>query len=553
MRKHVYLVILVFIVILAFFLRFHKINKSPPSLNWDETAIAYNAYSILKTGKDEWGVPFPLNFKSFGEYKLPAQIYASIPGVAVFGLTELGVRITPVIYGTLTVLLLYFLANLLFKDKRIGLLSAFLLSVSPWHIQLTRASLESSFSVFWVVLGAILFIKGFEKKKYWIFSIIPFVISIYTYNAARVFVPLFIFVLFLIYRRELLKDLKIFLISFGLFIGCLIPIGLSFFSGEASARFKLVSIMDDPGFVQRVNKARGATNLPSPLPRLIHNKATHFAYVFTGNYLSHFTPSFLFIEGAGHKQHHVQGIGELYYFQAPFILIGLYFLFKKKKKWRFFITTWLLLVFIPVSITVDSIPNALRTILAVVPYSLLTAYGFWKVIDIFKGKKKGRLIYISIILISLGLFFYQFINFQNNLYNTYPKLYSRDWQYGYKEAVNYVKDHYDEYDLIVFSRTYGEPHMFTLFFMNWDPINYQTNSNLNRFEAYDWVWVLGFDKFYFPNLSDEKTKYSDVIRENEYKKILFIGKPSDFPDSIKRLYTIDFLNGDRAFDIVEKR
>ena len=553
MKRLIYPIILALIVILAFFLRFYKVSQSPPSLNWDETSIAYNAYSILKTGKDEWGVKFPLNFKSYGEYKLPAQIYASIPGIAIFGLNGLGVRITPVVYGTLTVLLLYFLASLLFKDKRVGLLSSFILAVSPWHIQLTRASFESSFSVFWVVLGAILFIKGFEKKKYWVFSIIPFVISIYTYNAARVFTPLFILVLFLIYRRQLLKDLKVFLISFGIFVISIIPIGLSFFSGEASARFKLVSIMDDPGFVQRVNKARGATNLPNPLPRLIHNKVTHFAYVFTGNYLSHFTPDFLFIEGAGHKQHHVQGVGELYWVQAPFMLAGLYFLFKKKEKWRFFITAWLLLVFIPVSITVDSIPNALRTVLAVVPYSLLTAYGFWKAIDLFREKRGKRLINISIVLVSAGLFLYQFVNFQNNLYNTYPKLYSRDWQYGYRQVVTYIKDHYNEYDLIVFSRTYGEPHMFTLFFLNWDPAKYQNDPNLDRYESNDWVWVLKFDKFYFPDLGDTGTKYQDVIDQNPGKKILFVGRLQDFPDSVERLYTVDFLNGNRAFDIVESK
>ncbi len=542
--------LLLLILGLAFFLRIYKVVNVPPSLNWDETAIAYNAYSILKTGHDEWGVSFPLNFKSYGEYKLPVQIYGSIPGIAVFGLNELGVRITPVIYGTLTVLLLYFLANLIFKDRRVGLLSSFVLAVSPWHIQLTRASFESGFSVFWIIAGAILFIKGFENKKYWVWSVVPFVISIYTYNAARVFTPLFVFVLFLIYRKDLLKNLKVFFISLGIFIISIIPIGLSFFSGEASARFKLVSIMDDPGFVQRINQARGLTDLPDPLPRILHNKATHFAYVFAGNYLSHFTPSFLFINGAGHKQHHVQGIGELYWIQAPFIIFGLYKMFRKKEKWRLFITSWLLLVFIPVSITVDSIPNALRTIIAVIPYSILTAYGYWQVIHVFKKKK---LINISIVLISSGLFLYQFANFQNNIYNTYPKLYSRDWQYGYKQAVNYVKDHYGQYDMIVFSRSYGEPHMFTLFFLNWDPAGYQNDPNLVRYEAYDWVWVLNFDKFYFPDLGDEGTKYQDVLNENLGKKILFIARSQDFPDSVERLYTVDFLNGNRAFDIVESK
>ena len=43
------------IIILAFILRFYKLGQIPPSLDWDETAHGYNAYSILKTARDEYG------------------------------------------------------------------------------------------------------------------------------------------------------------------------------------------------------------------------------------------------------------------------------------------------------------------------------------------------------------------------------------------------------------------------------------------------------------------------------------------------------------------
>ena len=183
--------IIFLIIILAFFLRIYKITSIPPSLNWDETSIGYNAYSVLKTGRDEWGQFMPVHFKSFGEYKLPAQIYASIPAIAIFGLNDFGVRITPVVYGTMTILLLYFLVFEIFKRKDISFLSSFLLAVSPWHIQLTRASFESSFSLFWFILGVWLLIKGLKNGKWLVVSMIPFVISVYTYNTARVFTPLF--------------------------------------------------------------------------------------------------------------------------------------------------------------------------------------------------------------------------------------------------------------------------------------------------------------------------------------------------------------------------
>src|SRR3989338_1229337 len=185
--KHKVYVWLILIVILAFFLRFYKVTDIPPALNWDEVSIGYNAYSILKTGKDEWGNLLPVHFKSYGEYKLPAQIYLSIPGIAIFGLNELGVRVTPVVYGTLTVLLIFFLGRSLFQSNLVGLASAFLLAISPWHIHLTRASFESSLATFFVMLGIWFFIKGFKDQKWFVISMIPFVLSIFTYNSARIF------------------------------------------------------------------------------------------------------------------------------------------------------------------------------------------------------------------------------------------------------------------------------------------------------------------------------------------------------------------------------
>ena len=273
-------IFLFLIILLSFWLRFYKITQIPPSLNWDEVSIGYNAYSILKTGRDEWEEFMPLHFRSYGEYKLPVQIYASIPGIAIFGLTPFGVRITPVVYGTLTVLLLYFLALELFKKKDIALLSALLLAISPWHIQLTRASFESSFSVFWVVMGMWFLIKGFKDKRWLIVSMIPFAVSVYTYNSARVFTPLFLIVIGMIYLKDFIKERKRVFLSILLFGSLMLPLIPFVLSGEASARYKLVSVTNEAGLVPRINERRGMSKLPTPLPRLIHNKVTYISYYF---------------------------------------------------------------------------------------------------------------------------------------------------------------------------------------------------------------------------------------------------------------------------------
>jgi len=550
MKKVIYPILLVFILALAFFLRFYKLTSDPPSLNWDEVAIGYNAYSILKTGKDEWGVKFPINFKSYSEYKLPAQIYASIPAIAFFGLNDFSVRITPVIYGVLTVLFSYFLAYALLKKRSVALLMALLVATSPWHIQLTRASFESSFSVLWVILGIWFLVLGFKKPKYWIISAIPFAISVYTYNSARVFTPLFLLAVFIIYRKEFLKNLKYALIAAGLFASLMAPLIPIVFNGEAIARYKLVSITNDPGLVPRIDQNRNNSTLPPILARLVHNRVTYVSLYFTENYLAHFTPNFLFISGAGHHQHNVQGMGELYYFQAPFVLLGLYFLFKKKMRFRWLLIAWLLIVFIPVATTDDSIPNALRTIIAEPFYELVTALGIYEAYLLLKDKKVW--LYVAgTATIALALF--NFSRYLYLFYDVYPFKYSEDWQYGYEQAVSYIKQNYNKYDLIVFTRTYGEPYMFTLFYLKYDPAKYQNSPNLIRFEENNWVWVLRFDKFYFPDLGDTGTHYQDIVKANPGKKILFIGKPGDFPKGTPILKQIDFLDGKGDFQIVEEQ
>lgn len=560
--KRLSIIALFCIIIVAFALRFYKVTEIPPALNWDEISIGYNAYSVLQTGKDEWGQFLPIHFRSYGEYKLPVQLYASIPGIAIFGLNEFGVRITPVLYGTLTVLILFFLARRIFNNTIIGLLAAFLLAISPWHIHLTRGSFESSLSILWIVLGVWLLIKGFDKGKWWIVSMVPFALSMYTYNSARVFTPLFLVCVVWILRNQIRQYKRYFIYSILFFVILMIPIVPYYISGEGNSRYKLVSITDDPGLVPRINETRGNSPLPAPLPRLLYNKVTFISYYFLTNYLSHFTPQFLFISGAPHKQHHVQNIGELYAFQAPFLVLGLYLLYRRQNRYRWLIISWILLAFIPVSITNDSIPHALRTLIAAPVYQLLSAYGLYISYEYLKKKdQRLTLLYgaIMTVIISASIIYYLSL-----YYGNYAYLYSRDWQYGYKQAVEYINVHKNEYDEVIFTRHYGEPHMFTLFYLGYDPDKYQNDPTLNRFETYDWVRVLRFTlnhieltdravSLYFPDLGDIGTRYEDIVKANPDKKLLFIGKPGDFPPEVHKLSTINFLNGDPVFEIVEVR
>src|SRR3989344_1420628 len=99
------------IILLATLLRFYQLGINPPSLDWDEASIGYNAYSILKTGADEYGNRLPLSFRSFDDYKPPVYIYLTVISVALFGLTEFAARFPTAVIGVLAVIVVYCLVQ----------------------------------------------------------------------------------------------------------------------------------------------------------------------------------------------------------------------------------------------------------------------------------------------------------------------------------------------------------------------------------------------------------------------------------------------------------
>ncbi|MEK7513906.1 MAG: hypothetical protein AAB580_03370, partial [Patescibacteria group bacterium] len=174
-------IFLIIIVLLAAILRFYKLGQVPSGFVNDEAAIGYNAYSLLKTGKDEFNVSWPVIFRSFGEGKLPVYIYLTIPSVAVFGLNEFSVRFPSALFGVLTVLVV----------SRWSLLAALVLATLPWHIHFSRAAFEANLALFFLTFGTWTWLA----KKFW-WSLISFTLAIFTYNAALIFMPLWVVYLF---------------------------------------------------------------------------------------------------------------------------------------------------------------------------------------------------------------------------------------------------------------------------------------------------------------------------------------------------------------------
>ena len=156
MKNKTAFLLLGLIFVIGIFLRFYKLGQIPPSLDWDEASMGYNAYTILKTAKDEYGNKLPISIRSFNDYKASIYVYLSTIPIALFGLNEFSVRFISALFGSLTVLLAYLLIKqLLSLDKRyknniaIPLLTSFFLAISPWHIQFSRVAFEANLSLFY--------------------------------------------------------------------------------------------------------------------------------------------------------------------------------------------------------------------------------------------------------------------------------------------------------------------------------------------------------------------------------------------------------------------
>src|SRR5579872_659138 len=144
-----YYKVLFCIVLFAFVVRFWQLGTNAPSLTWDEVAWGYNAYSLGIDGRDEFGKFLPYTYlESFGDFKPPVYAYLTVLPVKIFGLNEFATRFPSAFFGSLTVLLTYFLVKRIFPKsphkQLYALVSSGVLAISPWHIMLSRAAFEAN-------------------------------------------------------------------------------------------------------------------------------------------------------------------------------------------------------------------------------------------------------------------------------------------------------------------------------------------------------------------------------------------------------------------------
>jgi len=208
----------------------------------------------------------------------------------------------------------------------------------------------------------------------------------------------------------------------------------------------------------------------------------------------------------------------------------------------------------------NAIPHALRTFCSLPAWQIIIAYGLFDIGKKLKNIKLRKVDVLCLISIIFSIMFLlNFGYYLKKYYIVYPRDCSSDWQYGHKQAVNFAWENKDKYDKIYFSRDYGEPYIFFLFYTQYPPAKYQQLPKI-RAKRYNWVWVDQFDKFYFPDFTDPGDSVLEIYeREKDNGSLLFVGMPGDIPLEWKTgipifiIKKINFLNGEVAFEIGEAK
>jgi len=498
-------------------------NVSPPCLNADEVTNAYDAYSILNTGKDQYGITYPLRFKSFGDYKLPLLTYMAVPFIKVIGLNEFGIRMVNFPFVLFFPIVVYLLAQELLNKKKVSLLAAFLISLAPGIQLLSRQAHEGYMTVFFLTLSFYLFLKFLRKQSIANFLIfnLSFLICLFGYHSSRLWAGFFFLSLcYFIFKRQLKKMALIF------FIVVLLLFGITDILNSPT-RIKSLLFFNNVGFSLKINEFRANGG-----NRIMYNKLTIGIKDLLSDYLTYFSPQFMMISGDGNTRFGMPGLSPITPVEYIFLFIGLYYLFKNKEKWRYYLL--FMLLFSPLSASLSwAGVSVTRSIFIFIPTLIISSYGFIN----FINKKNFLLCFL------LASFYLLFLAYSWDFYlNQYPKkaIVTRAWQCGYKELLTYVKKNYNRFDKFYITKKNGQPYIYFLYYLEYPPTIYQKTAKLSSPDEYGFGQVEHFDKFVFSMNSN-----------TEVKRSVLIGCPDDFSDSERPSLKKIIVGGETIFYIKE--
>lgn len=432
--------ILLMIFLFALALRVSNLENIPNGLHSDEVHAGYQGYKIIKTGSDIFGNKMPLYIDKFGDYRPAGIFYVVGIFTSFFGLNNFTIRFPVTFLGSLTIFSLYFLVTSLTNNKKIALLSSFLLAISPWHIVASRATSESLICLFLVVSGITSLLYGVQrgKAKFFLASFFLLISSYFFYHVPRLFIPIFIsfFTVTVIKFRPL--DFKVILkkryLQILLLMIMIISLGITF-TKFGTGRFNQTSIFANKDVRTKIKALEDGDSGNIVTARIFHNKPLVFSKEFLEQYISYFSVEYLYVRGGLPDRYVVNDVGLFYYIELPLLLVGLFFLITRREKFFFVPILWFLLGPIAAALTLEDSPNIQRSIFVLPAFLMIEAYGLYFLLEgLDKKKKYLTVIAMLIFLVTNSAYFFHQYFVHSPAHVSYARNDGNDKLFAYLDA-----------------------------------------------------------------------------------------------------------------------
>ncbi len=448
------IVVFALLTFIGFVIYFWRLEAVPSGFYVDEALHGYNAYSILKTGTDEYGKLFPIVFRFYGSYNAPLYVYFVAIPIKVFGLNPYAVRIVAAISGLLSIYVFYSFL----KNFKISLIGGLFFAIVPWLIFQNRVGWEVSCAFFLFCLGSLFFYKALKDGKYMIPSAFFLSLSTYAAYTERFIAPMLIFLAVVVFKKSVFtkKNQKYILISlFILFI----------------TQIPNLLILKTPAFFPKSDLMASSAIMSQSEKLNVFPKVLGFILSFVrevgSQYINYYSPRSLFIA----NDLDMPEIAPFYVWMIVPYLIGLVYLWKKRKEnYSKYILLLFIVAPIPASLTKDPL-SAHRALPVILPIGLAMAFG---IDQVFRWINKYRYSVLIKLFLTITLLMVSLAFFWRSYFVLFANEKAKDWSYGFDQLAAEIKRHSDTHYVVDDARI-KLPYIELAFFMKVDPYDYQKN------------------------------------------------------------------------------
>ena len=377
-QSHLISLLVIGIMLLGGFLRVYDLSTLPNGLNRDEAALAYNAYLLMKTGKDEWGREWPLALESFGDYKLPGYPLTMIGSFTLFGVSDFAVRAPSAIAGILFIGMTYVFCRRALKLKTwSSVLMTCAVAIQPVFVFYSRMAWEANVGLLFFVSGLTLVLTECKQTMRRLLADLIasgcFLLALFTYNTPLLLLP------FVLVSLPLTRGIK----NWRTYVPMCVAVATLFLIGVASLasisqQKSGITIFSDETYWQK--SVEHYQSFQGVAQKVLGNRYVFFGKVIIENFFKSWSPEFLTQRGGQHPWHNLPNHGHILLATYILGLVGLGQVFRntivscKEQGRRSFFVALLFLLFTslaPAIITVDA-PHATRSLFF---FFLLTCFG----------------------------------------------------------------------------------------------------------------------------------------------------------------------------------